>query len=152
MYSDIFEELNNLNEIYLTESSELYCGIFWIVDLDNIDNNKKYCFQIPCFSDGTINNYNGLDLNAKTGTTYNHEKLWKTLPTSLTHNKAFDYYPRGRVQINNNKAVVFLNPNINTEDVQSFIIHEFNLNQHNGIIKIVFNSDGSNHYKCYLDR
>ena len=32
MYSEYFNMLNKLDEQYLTESNELYSGIFWIVD------------------------------------------------------------------------------------------------------------------------
>lgn len=148
MYSEFF---NELNEIYLKESSELYSGVFWITDIDNVEKNKNYCFQIPTLPSGDVNN-DGLDLNAKSGVTYNHEKLWSQLPSTLTHNKPFNYYPRGRVQISNGKAIVYLNPNINTEEIQTFIKDEYNLTERNGIRKVVFNSDGSSHYRCYLDR
>ena len=152
MYSEYFNILNKLDEQYLTESSELYSGIFWIVDLDNINNNRKYVFPFPCDSYG--NPISDIDMNvgSKNGQTYNHERVWSYLPKELTHNKSFDYYPRGRVQIANGKAIVYLNPNIDTEEVHKFIIDEFNLTTHNGINRIVFNVDGSNHYKCYLDR
>lgn len=147
MYSDFFDELN---EIYLNESSELYSGVFWIPNLDDINKNKNYCFQIPTLSSGEIDS-DGLELNAKSGTTYNHEKLWNQLSTSMTNNNPYNYYPRGRVQITNGKAIIYLNPNINTEEVQEFIKDEYNLTERNGIKKIIFNSDGSDHYKCYLD-
>ena len=146
-----------MREIYealqLEESiTDLAQGVFWIVDLENLYNNEDYCF--PIFCDAYGNNLSvdsEYELNAKSGTTYNHQALWKKLPKKLTHGQEFDYYPRGRVQIANQKAVVYLNPNINTEDVQKFIIDEFNLSRINGIESIVFNSDGSEHYKCYLD-
>lgn len=42
----------------LRENKELYKGIFWIVDQDDLENNKNYCFQIPVNSDGdVISNY-----------------------------------------------------------------------------------------------
>ena len=145
-----FKKVAKFTEEYLTEDLQLYKGVFWIVDLENIYNNRNYCFTIPCDTYG--NNLNpSLELNAKSGTTYNHEKLWKLLPSKVTHNKPFNYYPRGRVEVANNKATIYLNPNINTEEVQKFIKNEFNLSEHNGIKKIIFHSDGSSHYNCYLD-
>ena len=134
----------------LNEDSQLYQGIFWIVDLDNIENNKDYCFLIPCNSDGVVID-DGLSLTAKSGTTHNHEKVWKMLNSKLTRNKPFNYYPRGRVQINNSKAIIYLNPNIAYDEVIDFIKEEFNLSNYNGIKKIITKVDGSNHYKCYLD-
>lgn len=139
------------NNKTLLEDRELYQGIFWIVDLDSIYNNEDYCFLIPSDSNGNVINDLGLDLNAKSGTTFNHERVWKSLDSNLTNNKPFNYYPRGRVQIVNNKAVVYLNPNINFDEVQKFIEDEFNLTPFNGIKSIRYISDGSDHYKCYLD-
>lgn len=129
---------------------ELSKGIFWIVDVDNIDNNKNYCFTIPCNSDGVPDSLNGL--NSKNGETYNHEKYWNMLNKSYTHNKPFNYYPRGRVEISHGKATIYLNPNIATDEVLDFITKQFHLNAHNGIERVRLFPDGSYHYKCYLDK
>lgn len=134
----------------LKESNDLYKGIFWIVDLDNIYNNIDYCFQIPCDSDG--NAYDRSGLTAKSGDTHNHEKYWNMLSSRMTKNKLFDYYPRGRAEISNGKATIYLNPNINTEEIRDLIISQYHLNKYNDIDKIRFMSDFSNHYRCYLDR
>ena len=134
----------------IRESSELAQGVFWIIDLDELNKNKNYCFPIYCTSDG-VNIGDTSKLNAKSGITYNHEKLWSQLPQKLTHGKPYNYYPRGRVQINHGKAIIYLNPNIATEKVKQFLIQEFNLTARNGINKVVINVDGSHHYKCHLD-
>lgn len=134
----------------LNEDHQLYKGVFWIIDPNNIENNKNYCFTIPSDQYGNIDSTD-LELNAKTGTTYNHEKLWKSLPRLFTQGKQYNYFPRGRVEIQNSKATIYLNPTINNEEVQKFLIDEFHLTKSNGINKIVFHSDGSEHYKCYLD-
>jgi hypothetical protein len=136
-----------INKSYKESNKEsgLYSGIFWIVDSDNVLNNDDYCITIPCDISG--NPLSLIGLNAKSGTTYNHELTWKTLPPKLTHNKPYNYYPRGRVQIKNNKATVYLNPNINTDEIQQFIINKFNLGS---LSSISFKSDGSNHYKSHL--
>ena len=144
-WADVFEEKP------LTESKDLYKGIFWIVDLNDIEKNKDYCFQIPVSLDGTIVSDNFIS-NAKSGSTYNHEKTWKTLSSKLTHNKPFDYYPRGRVEIKNGLVDIFLNPNINTPEIINFLKKEFNLNDYNGIKKFRVHSDNSEHYRCYLDK
>ena len=126
-------------------------GVFWIVDLEGVWNNEKYCFPIYCDSGGTIIENTPYELNAKSGMTYNHELLWAQLPKEDTLGEPFDYYPRGRVQIANKKATVYLNPNINTEEIQQFIVAVFNLHESNGLNKVTFISDGTNHYKCHLD-
>lgn len=52
----------------LRENKELYKGIFWIVDQDNLENNKNYCYQISVNSDGNIIS-NDFISNAKSGNT-----------------------------------------------------------------------------------
>lgn len=133
----------------LIESFDLYKGIFWITDLENISNNKLY-FQIPCDSDGQIIS-NDFISNAKSGTTYNHEKTWKSLPNKVTQRKPFNYFPRGRVEISNQKAIIYLSPHIATEEVKNWVIDKFNLNSLNSIKSVRMIADGSNHYRCYLD-
>ena len=150
MFEKEFKELEKIDEEILLEDSELYKGIFWIVDENNISNNKDYCFKILSNTFGEVQDIN-IELNAKSGSTYNHEKTWKELPSSMTHNKAYNYYPRGRVEINRGIAKIFINPLFNRDDVKEFLIKEFNLTNHNGIKDVKMLSDGSQHYKCHLE-
>ena len=125
-------------------------GIFWIKDMEDMENNRKLCFFIYSDPDGTVLG-SEQELNAKSGSTYNHKLVWDGIPRGLTGGVEYDHYPRGRVQIRNGTATVYLNPHINTAAVQDFIEEEFALYPVNGIKKVVFNSDGSAHYKCRLD-
>lgn len=134
----------------LVEDQQLYKGVFWIINFEDMSLNKDYCFLIPIDSNGNVDSFN-TSLNAKSGKTYNHERLWNTLPRSMTYRHDYNWFPRGRVEIQNGKATIYLNPNINTDEIRDFIIDEYNLSSYNGIKKIVFHSDGSEHYKCYLD-
>lgn len=120
----------------------LYKGVFWIAQ----DSLSQYVFKIPCDINGNIAGQTDYALNSKDGTNYNHRLLWAALPKALTHNKPFDYFPRGRVEIRNARAVVYLHPDINTEETQKFIIAAFALTQENGIIAVRFVADGSAHY------
>ena len=129
--------------------TDLYKGIFWIVNLDDIYKNRDYCFLIPTNSFG--DNIENVEVNAKSGSTFNHEKTWEYLSSKQTKNKKYNYFPRGRVEISNGKAIIYLNPNINTEEVKKFLIDEFHLYEINGIKSVRMISDGSDHYKCYLD-
>ena len=147
---DIWRELEKLNEHCLLESSELYKGIFWIVDEENIEKNKDYCFLIPTSPDGVVTSLRGEGI-AKSGNTYNHEAVWKSLDIRFTHRLPYNYYPRGRVEINNSIAKIFLNGNINYEEVTDFIKSEFNLTKHNGIKEVKVITDNSKHYLCYID-
>ena len=138
--------------VYLRESRDLSRGIFWITDIDNIDNNKLY-FQIPCDKNGNVQSQPNvcLDLNAKSGTTYNHERTWSQLSSKYTQNKPFNYYPRGRVEIANGKATIYLSLHIATDEVKQWCIDKFNLTPVHGITKVRLVADGSAHYKCQLD-
>lgn len=151
-YGQCIEE-NHMNDQIKQSAKDpgLSHGVFWIADLDDIRNNTCYCFPIPCTPDG-VNTGDTSHLDAKSGTTYNHEKLWSRLPSELTHGMPFDHYPRGRVQIRNGKAVIFLNPNIATDEVKDFLVEEFHLTAANGIKSVSVKADGSSHYRCHLDQ
>lgn len=134
----------------LTEDRDLYKGIFWITDRDNVYANQLY-FQILITPDGDVISPNLYHLNSKNGDNYNHKIVWSELSSRDTHNKPFNYYPRGRVEVNRGKATIYANPHICTDEVLDWIIDKFNLTKANGITKVVMNPDGSEHYKCHLD-
>lgn len=136
----------------INEDSTLYRGIFWIRDIDNINDTDLY-FQIPCDSNGEIDsNFQiSLQLSSKDTRNYNHKNLWNSLPKKITNNLSFDYYPRGRVEVHNGVATIYCSPYIATEELKDWIVNKFNLNNHNGIKKVKMIADGSNHYHCYLD-
>ena len=107
-------------------------GVFWLIEEDKL---------LTCpFTEGEVI---GL---SKSGDNYNHKALWEYVrPRGC--NKPFDYYPRGRVEISNKgKPVVYMNSNIG-EDVIERIILAFELKE----VPII-HYDGSEHYKCFLDR
>ena len=120
----------------------LYKGVFWIAD-----DAEKYVFRIPCDINGNVVGETEYPLNSKDGNNYNHRILWAALPKELTLANPFDCFPRGRVEIRNGKATVYLNPDINNSKIQSFIIDRFGLTEENSIKSVRFVSDGSNHYK-----
>ena len=132
----------------ILESRELSKGIFWVKDVSNIEDTGIF-LDIPCTSDGTP--FDTSELNAKTGTTYNHERTWPMLSNEITDGKPYNYYPRGRVEIANGKATIFANPNIANQQLIDWCTDKFNLTAANGIKKIRLIVDGSEHYKCYLD-
>ncbi|MGN0804161.1 MAG: hypothetical protein ACI4MN_02120 [Candidatus Coproplasma sp.] len=118
-------------------------GVFWVIE----ERFSDFVFRIPCNACGEITGETEYPLNSKEGINYNHKKLWSVLPCNLTDNKPFDYYPRGRVEIKNGRAVVFLNPDVNYFEVREKIIQFFGLTAENGIKSVRFVSDGSAHYK-----
>lgn len=136
----------------LCEYSDLCRGIFWIPDIDNIEGSNLY-FQIPCDSDGNISSdfKISVDMSSKNTDNYNHKNLWATLPKKNTEGKPFDYYPRGRIEINRGIATIYHSPYIPQDELKAWAIDKFNLTKHNGIKKVKMVADGSSHYRCYLD-
>ena len=129
--------------------NKLYRGIFWIKD---IESYAAVVIKVECNSDGFFIVVPDFELLAKSGTEFNHQSAWSTLPKRETGNKPYNYYPRGRVEIRNGKAVIYANGNIADEKLLKWAINEFNLIKENGIEKVEIKADMSNHYLCYLDR
>ena len=77
--------------------TQLYRGIFWITDTDNLYDSAIY-FQIPCDCNGNITADFEISplMTSKNTDNYNHKKVWETLPKKSTAGKPFDYYPRCR--------------------------------------------------------
>lgn len=131
-------------------SNDLYKGIFWFKDLDDIFSNDTY-YRLACDENGSVKDSNySKEVFGKAGNTLNHKYLWETLSSNVTNNKAFDYYPRGRVEIKNAKAMIFISQDLVEfqKEVVIFVKEKFNLYEDNGIKKIVVKVDGSNHYKA----
>lgn len=106
-------------------------GVFWIVE----GELKAYVFE------------KGAEYGvAKSGNTFNHKLLWEYVRPCKC-NRAFNYYPRGRVDYNGKgRPVIYMNPNIGEEYIAEIKI-AFGLTD-----DPVIHYDGSEHYKCYLDR
>lgn len=136
----------------LTEDRNLYRGIFWIPDIGNVQESKLF-FQIPCNSEGTADP--GFSISTKMSSkgtdNYNHKNVWRTLPKSVTNGHDYNYYPRGRVEIRNGTATIYASPHIPSDELIGWVVNKFNLTSYNGIKKVKYMTDGSDHYKCYLD-
>lgn len=117
----------------------IYKGIFWLIE------NELYVKKIACDKTGCVMG-DSSELNSKSGDNFNHKLTWKTLPKSVTHRKEYNYYPRGRVEIKNGKAVIYLKPTLNTDEIVCKIIAQFGLKEFDSVnVK----NDGSRHYRAY---
>jgi hypothetical protein len=151
----LFQSILDDNELFIdAPEKELCSGIFWIIS-DNYDlsDHKLLMFDIPCDPNGNPNNTHTIELNSKSGISYNHKKLWESeIKNNSEHRqynkKDFDYYPRGRVQISHNRADIYLNPNINQPEFIEEIKQKFGLFK---IPEVRIITDGSVHYQCFLD-
>ena len=113
-------------------------GIFWIID------GKPMTVSVECDAVGeTVGP--PPDYSSKSGENFNHRIEWEKLSRNVTGGVAYNCYPRGRVEIKNGKATVWLNPVLNTPEVIEKIEKEFDL--HDGEIKIEIKNDNSKHYE-----
>lgn len=107
-------------------------GVFWDID----GKLLAYPFVEGDYVEG----------QAKSGVTYNHKKLWDLIKPRDCSNKPYNYFPRGRVVIDNKgRPVIYMNPNV-SEDLIDDIKIEFGLRE---VPKIHY--DSSEHYKSYQD-
>lgn len=123
----------------------MYRGIFWIKDLDNLENNSDYLFKIETNDNGDALNY-PFPLNSKNRNDYVHKETWLMLPFNLTKNKPFDYYPRGRIEIKHKEVLLYINPILNEDRIINYLKKEFCLTE----VKVML--DFHEHYKCEFDR
>jgi len=118
-------------------------------------DHQLLMFGIPCDGRGNITGTPEIQPNSKSGKTYNHKITWETeIMNKHVHEpynqNPYNYYPRGRVEISNRRAVIFLNPHINQPGIVDEIKLKFGLGSHE-ISKIRIVEDGSVSYKCFLD-
>ena len=122
--------MNRENKATVTDAKEMSRGVFWVID--------EELLAFPFQDDATY----GI---AKSGTTYNHEKLWDYIKPRKC-NKPFDYYPRGRVELNGKgNPIIYMNPNIEESFIPKIKL-EFGISE-----EPIIHYDSSNHYRCHLD-
>ena len=121
-------------------ANRLSKGVFWY------KRGELLPFFIPCDENGTVLETPEYPLESKDGTNYNHQKLWARLPRTVTEGNPFNFYPRGRVEIREGKATVFLHPSLFTEEIELEIVHTFGLVSENKVKLVHFVPDGSAHY------
>lgn len=106
-------------------------GVFWIIE----GKLLAFAFEEEIYPEGI----------AKSGTTYNHKKLWKAVHPKGC-GEPYNYYPRGRVHITKDgTAHLFLSPHITAGFVPEIKVF-FGIS---GDMKIHY--DHTPHYYCYLD-
>ena len=132
-------------------------GIFWLItDSPDLEDHKLLYFNTKCDTEGKVTEPPPIPFNAKNGKSFNHEATWEQhIQGNSEHKpynkKEFYYYPRGRVQIANGSATIYLNPNLNRGSIIEEIKEAFGLSKYN-VRKIRIVADGSRHYECWLDK
>lgn len=142
---ELFEQITRHRSAY-EMAKDLSRGIFWVIaesEEELIDKNI-FDIHIMCSPDGIPSQE--YSFNSKNGETYNHKATWSRLDKSITKGKPFDYYPRGRVEIRNGKATIWMNGNI------LHLADDIKLKYGLVSIPVQVKEDGSEHYKCHFDK
>ena len=106
-------------------------GVFWVID----DKLLAVPFREGAYPEGV----------AKSGNTYNHERLWAELRIC---DKPFDYYPRGRVHVSaDGRVTVYVSPQIDVERWMAEISAAFRIGEERCRVVV----DHSAHYRCHFD-
>lgn len=111
-------------------------GLFWVIchfEVDAIDWSREWeLYHLFAKSDSI-----------------SHKDAWtqfaKYKDRRLVH-LPYDYYPRGRVVVHHDKATVFLNQHIATDEIFRQINKVFELTRPR------IHAEGNRHYSCYIDR
>lgn len=119
-------------------------GIFWVADFES-DHPRLITVAAQCDADGK--SVSSVEYSSKSKNNFNHKTEWQKLTKTVTKGLPYNYYPRGRVEIKNKKATVYLNPDINTAVIVEIITDFFNLKISNGLISVKIKNDGSKHYQ-----
>ena len=88
---------------------KIYKGIFWFI------HDELIVRKVMCDKDGNALEY--AEFSSKRGSNFNHKKEWSKLSKNITSGKAFNYYPRGRVEVRRNEATIYLNPTLNDDSI-----------------------------------
>lgn len=137
---------------YETEfgTESLSRGLFWVICGFDEDGTFAFsdcefaAFLIPCDRMGHVDQEHEWMMASN-----NHKAAWPIMPDDCVPNMKnlpWNYYPRGRVEINNGKAIVYYHPDL--QDMEGFeerIIEEFGLDSEE-IKTVSFKADGSAHY------
>ena len=120
-----------------------YKGVFWY----NPCAEELITKKVACDLNGA--EIEVVEYSSKFGENFNHKLEWEKLPKSITCANPYNYYPRGRVEIKNEKITFYLHLILNDERIVKRIINEFGLDNANIPIRIV--ADGSEHYNFLID-
>ena len=124
-------------------------GIFWCVNVESTQP-QLITVSVNCDADGHAESK--VTYSSKSGDNFNHSVEWQKLDKHITRGYPYNYYPRGRVEIKRNKAVIFINPVLNTKAIIEKIFEVFELSESDNLKSISVKCDGSRHYKYLLDQ
>lgn len=141
-----------LNEV--RKEDDLYFkGPFWIV-ADSIKDLRLGKYKIV--GEKYLCDFNGnfVSDNAPSRSMMTHKKLWRDkYANELNCNdKPYNYYPRGRVEVWDGQAYIFVHSSMNFEPLIGNLIHEYGLDKldDESLVEVVENDYQGSHYDYLL--
>ena len=119
-------------------------GVFWCREHTS-QEPELIAVSVSCVAFGAPQET--AEFSAKSGENFNHRAEWEKFGKAVTKGLPFDTFPRGRVEIKNGKATVFLNPDLCREPVIERIVNAFELSTFREQGKLRLVADGSRHYR-----
>ena len=126
--------------------SSLAKGIFWIKDINNVENS---IIHLGIFVD-TCGNIDPEIYDTKHDKEFNYKKIWNSLNKEITEGKSYDYFPRGRVTVASNKAIVYVSSHLFNYKTFNIVCDIFDLRKENEMYDVRMRTDSS--LLCHLDR
>ena len=136
-----------------TKDDMYFKGPFWIV-ADSVKDIHGGRYKIIgekylCDFDGKF-----ASANVPPRSMMTHKKLWKDkYATELNDtDKPFNYYPRGRVEVWDGQAYIFVHGSMNFEPLIGNLIHEYALDKldDESLVEVVDNDYQGSHYDYLL--
>ena len=129
----------------------MYKGIFWCYWSEGTDSEKDaphiIATRVLCDADG--NALEEVELSSKRGNNFNHKAEWERKGKDIRFyfgKLPYNYFPRGRVEINKGRVKIFTSPIIvGNISAQNSIIEKFCLESK--MDEIQWKADNSTHYQ-----
>lgn len=135
---------------------ELSKGIFWFTcsfagedEECDFSDTEIIAMPVPCDSEGRPKK-GDMNFNSRKGDSFTHKETWSLLAGKRKElrRRPWNYFPRGRVEIGGNKAIIFINPHIaSCGSFKEMVESTFHLEEIE--VKVVI--DSSKHYYCHGD-
>jgi hypothetical protein len=120
-------------------------GLFWLIS-DEHGGQKLRAFSLNCDENGVPTEPRPA-YNSRKGDSFTHKNSWAMASADAPReirSKAWNHFPRGRVEIKRGKATIYHNPSISDwAGFEAAIWAEFDLRD----VIVVFIPDGSKHYR-----
>jgi hypothetical protein len=133
-------------------------GIFWVfTDARDFEEYTLYSISGHTIGSTAPVGCDDMQFDSEIPRSFNHRLMWEEGETKGNPHmkqytgKPYNHYPRGRVELKDDRATIFLSPHIIGHlNVMEDIKKRFNLSPYKiSDVRVV--ADGSDHYKCWMD-